>query len=198
MFDSSLDTLNRQAAALVPLVRAGDADSLGSLYDLTAPRLRRVARRVLGNEADAEDVVHDVFVGLPEALRHYTESGRLLPWLVSCTMRVALMRRRAGARRREADWELARDSSTADRPDLAPEVQEAFARISELPDSLREVVLLRVEGLQHAEIASTLGISEGNSRIRLARALERLLPLRDTHHMPRALPTQPTKESHHD
>lgn len=198
LFDPSLNTLNRQAAALVPLVRAGDADSLGTLYDLTASRLRRVALRVLANEADAEDVVHDLFVGLPEAMRHYVESGRLFPWLVGCTMRLALMRLRAGTRRREADWELARDSSTADRPDLAPEVQETFARISELPDSLREVVLLRVEGLQHAEIASTLGISEGNSRIRLARALERLLPLRDTHHMPRALPTQPTKESHHD
>jgi RNA polymerase sigma-70 factor (ECF subfamily) len=174
------DSLNQRAASLVPSVRAGNPEALGSLYDLTARRLRLVAQRALVNDADAEDLVHDLFVGLPEALRHYRESGRFMSWLVTCTMRLALMRRRAGARRRESALDDAAEQVTGaaavDRPDLAPEVDEAYRRIAALPESLRDVVLLRSEGLTHAEIAASLGISEGNSRIRLARALERLLP----------------------
>lgn len=180
MSDAASDPLSQRAASLVPAVRTGNPEALGALYDLTARRLHLVAQRALANEADAEDVVHDLFVGLPEALRHYRESGRLMSWLVTCTMRLALMRRRAGARRRESAWEEAAEhvagAAAVDRPDLAPEVDEAYRRIATLPESLRDVVLLRSEGLTHAEIAQSLGISEGNSRIRLARALERLLP----------------------
>jgi RNA polymerase sigma-70 factor (ECF subfamily) len=177
----SPDPLSTRAAALVPGVRADDPAALGALYDLVAQRLRHVAQRALGNAADAEDVVHDLFVGLPEALRHYREGGRLMSWLVTCTMRLALMRRRASVRHHPADWADADQTPAPDRPDLAPEVADAFQRIAALPEALRDVVLLRIEGLQHAEIAQTLGISEGNSRIRLARALERLLPAEDSH-----------------
>lgn len=180
MSGAASDSLNQRAALLVPAVRTGNPEALGALYDLTARRLHLVAQRALANEADAEDVVHDLFVGLPEALRHYRESGRVMSWLVTCTMRLALMRRRAGARRRESAWEEAAEhvagAAAVDRPDLAPEVDEAYRRIAALPEALRDVVLLRSEGLTHAEIAQALGISEGNSRIRLARALARLLP----------------------
>lgn len=180
MSGAAPDSLNQRAALLVPAVRAGNPEALGALYDLTARRLYRVAQRALANDADAQDVVHDLFVGLPEALRHYRESGRLMSWLVTCTMRLALMRRRAGSRRRESALEDAAKhvmgAAAVDRPDLAPEVDEAYRRIAALPESLRDVVLLRSEGLSHAEISQSLGISEGNSRIRLARALERLLP----------------------
>lgn len=180
MSGAASDSLNQRAALLVPAVRTGNPEALGALYDLTARRLHLVAQRAMANDADAEDVVHDLFVGLPEALRHYRESGRVMSWLVTCTMRLALMRRRAGARRRESAWEEAAEhvagAAAVDRPDLAPEVDEAYRRIAALPEALRDVVLLRSEGLTHAEIAQALGISEGNSRIRLARALERLLP----------------------
>ena len=175
------DPVSRLAAALIPGVRSGDPESLGALYDLVAHRLHHMAQRTLGSHADAEDVVHDLFVGLPEALRHYRETGRCMSWLITCTMRLALMRRRSGKRHEGADWEEAGRAPAVDRPDLAPEIAEAFHRIGQLPDALRDVVLLRIEGLQHAEIAHTLGISEGNSRIRLARALERLLPAEEKH-----------------
>jgi len=51
--------------ALVALARAGEAAGLGRLYDRYATRMLRVACRLTGSTADAEDIVHDVFVGLP-------------------------------------------------------------------------------------------------------------------------------------
>lgn len=160
---------------LVARVRAGDQAALGELYDRHAARLLRVAWRLVGSREDAEDVLHDVFVGLPEALRHYEDRGRCESWLVQCTARVALMRLRRQRRRPERALEDGDDGIAASRPDLAPELRELEERIQRLPEPLRTVFVLRqVEGLSHTEIAALLGISEGNSRVRLARAFTAL------------------------
>ncbi|MBY0489661.1 MAG: sigma-70 family RNA polymerase sigma factor [Gemmatimonadaceae bacterium] len=161
------------------LLRAGDASVLAELYHHHAARLVRVARRITQDAGDAEDVVHDVFVGLTDAARHYEPRGRFVSWLVTCTVRTALMRRRAAGRRREVTFEQAWPAGTAptaaSRPDLAAELADVEARLIALPATQRSVISLRLEGFSHAEIAQALGISEGNSRVRLARALEQLI-----------------------
>jgi len=107
---------------LIDRVRAGDPHALGQLYDEFAPRLLRVARQLLGSREDAEDTVHNMFVGPPEALQRYEECGSLRAWLTTRTV----------------------------------------------------FVLRQIEDLSHPEIATLLGISEGNSRVRHTRALEHL------------------------
>src|SRR5919199_6553251 len=86
---------------LAARARAGSADALAELYARTGPALAALARRLTGSREEAEDVLHDVFLGLPEALRHYDERGRLEQWLRRVTARVALPRLRARRRRRE-------------------------------------------------------------------------------------------------
>src|ERR1051325_8625989 len=76
----------------------GNPDALASLYARYARGLFAVAYRLLQSTEDAEDVVHDVFVGLPEALRRYDERGSLGPWLKKITARVALARMREATR----------------------------------------------------------------------------------------------------
>ena len=63
--DSSTDP----DAVLVVRARLGAPEALGTLYSRYAERLHRVAFHLTRSEVDAEDVVHDLFVGLPEALR---------------------------------------------------------------------------------------------------------------------------------
>lgn len=162
-------------AILLSRIRAGDRDALGELYAEWSPRLLRVAWRLVGNRADAEDVLHDLFVGLPTALQRYRDQGRLESWLVQCITRAALMRLRTVQRRREDAMPLVDRFVSASRPDLGPELLELEQHLAALPIALRTVLLLKqIEGLSHAEIAETLGISEGNSRVRLTRALEQL------------------------
>ncbi len=72
-------------------------------------------------------------------------------------------------------WSIANQPLANSRPDLAPEVAEIEARLGALPEAQRAVLTLRSEGFSHAEIAAALGITEGNSRIRLARAMEQML-----------------------
>lgn len=157
---------------LVVLARAGHAAGLGGLYDRYAARMLRVASRLTGSAADAEDVVHDVFVGLPRALSRYEHRGTVEAWLAQVTARAALMRVRSGRRRREADLSDATSAISGGRTDLAAEYADLERQIAALPDALREVFVLReIEGFTHDEIADLLDISAGASRVRLSRAL---------------------------
>src|SRR3989442_15821828 len=80
--------------------RTGDPEALASLYRTHGAALHRLAYRLTGTRQDAEDLVHDVFVGLPEALERYEERGSLTGWLRRGKTRGALMRLRARRRRR--------------------------------------------------------------------------------------------------
>jgi RNA polymerase sigma factor (sigma-70 family) len=70
------------------------AEYLRELYGRYAGDLYRIAYRLTGSRADAEDVVQDVFLGLPAALRGYEEHGKLDGWIRKVTARVALSRLR--------------------------------------------------------------------------------------------------------
>jgi RNA polymerase sigma-70 factor (ECF subfamily) len=164
-------------AHLAERTRLGDVDALGELYSRYSARVMSLALRFTGERADAEDVVHDVFLGLPEALRRYEEQGALEAWLKRLTVRVALTRMRTDRRRRESGLgeDVARGISDTDQVAATSVLDRA---IRELPESLRIVFVLKeIEGYSHADIASTLGISSGASEVRLSRAM-RLLRLR--------------------
>ena len=158
-------------AAMLAAVRAGDAAALGEVYRRHSRLVYGVAWRVLASEADAEDVLQDVFVGLPRALRNYTESGSFEGWLKRVAVRTALMKRRAEGRRREEAMAEEHDSPRADGPfDIADRMTVRRA-IEGLPAELRVVFMLKeVEGYSHAEIGAMLGITSGASAARLFRA----------------------------
>lgn len=163
---------------LVQRVRRGSVQALGHLYERHAERVYWTAFRVTGSTAEAEEVLQDVFVGLPEALRRFDERRPLEPWLGRVALRAALNRIRGKERRhrREAAY-AARLSSKAglgsgQRTDARLDLERALKR---LPQELRLVLMLKeVEGYSHAEIAELLGIPPGTSASRLSRALERL------------------------
>jgi RNA polymerase sigma-70 factor, ECF subfamily len=172
----------RPAAAAPPdlpralaAARAGSPDALAVIYRAFGPALYGLALRLTGTRADAEDTVHDVFVGLPEALHRYEERGSLEAWLKRVTARVALMHQRARTRRREVPLD-----SIADPPAPSAGARHLgldFA-LAALPPAQRAVVVLKeIEGYSHEEIGGLLGIRAGASRVRLVRAMRRLRQL---------------------
>src|SRR6266850_8154170 len=160
------------SADLVRRVRLGDADALGELYDAFGASLFGLAFRLTGTRDDAEDVVHDVFVGLPEALGRYEERGRLGAWLRRVTARVALMRLRRSNHRREVELEGADGVATPVPRDQTSDHAALQGAVDALPVALRSVLVLKeMEGYSHAEIAAILGITAVTSRVRLFRAM---------------------------
>ena len=164
----SRDVLLPQAD-LIAAVRAGSPDALGEMFVRYADTLLAVAYRLTVSRTEAEDVVQDVFVGLPEALRSYQEQGRFDAWLRRVTVRHTLMRMRAASRRPESPIQEAAHISATGQ-DLAARftIETALAGLSE---ALRAVfVLHEIEGYSHSEIGEALGIRAGTSEVRLFRA----------------------------
>lgn len=158
---------------LVSRIRAGQPDAIGELYARVAGGLGALAQRLTGSRQDAEDVVHDVFLGLPEALDHYDERGQFEAWLRRVTARVALSRLRSRRRRREHALE---DEVPHPLASLALDDKLALTTaIDSLPDGLRTVIVLKmIEGYSHEEIGALLGITPRASEQRLYRAVKAL------------------------
>lgn len=162
-------------AELVERARRGLPEALGELYERHATGLLRLATRITGSAFDAEDVIHDLFVGLPELLRRYEHRERLDAWLRGVVVRMSLGQLRRDRRREHviapAGHALRAGHASTD-PWGAVDLERALDKLSE---GERAVFVLRqLEGCSHDEIAALLHITSGASRARHLRALRRL------------------------
>jgi RNA polymerase sigma-70 factor (ECF subfamily) len=103
--------------------------------------------------------LHDVFLGLPEALARYEDRGSFPAWLRRVTARVALDRLRSARRRREVPLDRADEPATASAERDVAHRSDLERALRTLPDKLRVVFVLKeIDGQSHAEIAQTLGM----------------------------------------
>jgi RNA polymerase sigma-70 factor (ECF subfamily) len=161
-----------QLAELIRQTAAGTPEGIAGLYRLYAAQLLRLSKRLTSSHQDAEDIVHDLFLGLPQAIRSFEHRGSFEGWLSRVVTRMALMRLRSAKRRREAA--LDERQSAPDQPST-DEQADLERHVAALPLTLRAVVLLRqIEGYSHEEIGALLGISPGASRVRFNRAVQQL------------------------
>ena len=160
--------------------RRGAPDGISALYHAYADNMLRTATRITSSRSDAEDIVHDVFVGLPEFLRRYVHQGQLASWLRSLVVRLALDRMRRDLRR-ESSLLRAAQGWIAEFATPPPSSTDSDHRldlaqlIGTLPAGLRVVFVLRFfEEQSYEQIAMYLHITAGSARVRYLRALRRL------------------------
>lgn len=152
-----------------------------------APRIFNLARRMLGNDADAEDVTQDVLLQVVRKLDTFRGDSQLGTWLHRVTVNAALAHREKRANRQKREAGEADDETepggAARRWDVAPDepvlaAEQAGiieAAINTLPEPFRDVyVLADVEGLPNAEIGDMLGLSVPAVKSRLHRARLRM------------------------
>jgi len=167
---------------LAARLAAGDDHALAEIFDLLAPAVYGGARRVLGNDAAAQDVVQDVFVQLwshPD--RYDPAAGSLRSYLITAARHRAVdvlrgeLRRVARQERsyRQAGEQPARP---ADEEAMAAETADVVRdAVRALPENQRRVVeLAYFGGLSYREVAQAVGIPEGTAKSRLRLALARL------------------------
>jgi RNA polymerase sigma-70 factor, ECF subfamily len=168
-------------AELLADVAAGDLGAIGELYDRYARHVWRAARRTLDDDADADDVVHATFMGLPRVAPSYDGRASSRNWLCGIAVRLALRRRRSATRFRRALAALADTvvrHSTA-TPERSADSQEQLAvldhALSRLSEKKRAVfVLVELEGLSAEEVATALEIPAATVRTRLFHARREL------------------------
>jgi RNA polymerase sigma-70 factor (ECF subfamily) len=163
--------LVKQESDTLAAARAGSTEALARLFVEHAGVVYRVALRLTGTEADAQDIVQEVFIGLPEALRAYREQGTFEAWLKRIAVRCTLMWMRGAERRAARDGQHVLDAAEHTLPpDVGTRLTLARA-IEQLSPPLRTVFVLHdVEGYAHAEIAQLLGVRTGTVQVRLFRA----------------------------
>jgi RNA polymerase sigma-70 factor (ECF subfamily) len=152
------------------------APSWDEIVRLHADRVYRLAYRLSGNRADAEDLTQETFVRVFRSLADYTP-GTFEGWLhrITTNLFLDMVRRRQKIRfdalAEDAGDRLASDEAGPERAyeqnNLDPEVQRA---LDALPADFRAaVVLCDLEGLTYEEIALTLDIKVGTVRSRIHR-----------------------------
>jgi RNA polymerase sigma-70 factor, ECF subfamily len=164
-----------------PEAEAATRELFESLLVECGPLAFRVARGVLRNTADAEDVAQEALLRAYRRFRHLRERDRFRAWLVRIAFRLALDRVRAAKRRemRETMWALPeRRAPVTSAEDLAvrSQFEEQLARaMDELPEKLRLVLMLcAMQDHTLEEVASMLGVPIGTVKSRLFFARKKL------------------------
>ena len=184
--------LDAELAALLHAVRDGCRRSFARLYVLTSPRLFGIVLRVNADRADAEDVLHEVYVKVWNRCAQFdADKGLAIYWLAGICHHSAIDSLRRCQRRPQTrfmpiddDHEDGCDSLPSAEPqplDLVIRARgaEAVQRcVRALPIEQRESLSLAFhDGLSHREIAERLGRPVGTVKTWLRRSLAQLRPV---------------------
>jgi RNA polymerase sigma-70 factor, ECF subfamily len=192
-----LDSAEPGAAArddLIEGLRRGDEQAFAALVRREGGRMLATARRLLGNEPDAQDAAQEAFLQVHRAIGSFAGEARLSTWLHRIVVNAALMKLRRRRRKPEqpiddlmpqfdetgswlrpgSGWERSGDE-LLESAECRASVRGAIGR---LPESYRQVVMLRdIEGFDTDETANAVGASPNAVKVRLHRARQALRAL---------------------
>ena len=167
---------------LLRRIRNGDHAAFHGLVNQYAQYLFGLAYSLVGNSADAEDVLQETYAGAFRGLVSFKGRSSIKTWLTQILIRQVARHRRSQARHKviSMDVELAANpqqnvSSAAYIADAKMDVEDAIQLLS---PAHREVVVFReLKGLSYDEIAEVLGLPRGTVESRLFRARQHLKQL---------------------
>jgi RNA polymerase sigma-70 factor, ECF subfamily len=164
-------------AALVLAARNGQRSAEEALYRRYARMVHAMAFRLMGSDADVDDLAQDAFVEALTKLSSLDEPAAFSSWLGAIVVRTAskrLRRHRLMTRfglRRATPIDLDQLPLSMSPPDVAMELRLVYAVLEKLPVEERvALVLRRVEGLELKEIAERMDLSLATVKRRLAAA----------------------------
>ncbi len=163
-----------EEARSLQAIAAGDASAFRVVVARHLPHLLATARRILRDDAEAEDVAQDALVRLWRSAKSLELGpGGLKPWLRRVVSNLCIDRIRAGRRVSVVDKvpeqiEAASQLRSIDERELASRVDEV---IKTLPERQRlALTLFHYDGLSQIEVGTILGISDEAVESLLARA----------------------------
>lgn len=187
---SSLNQRKAQSdeAEIIERLKVGDEEALQAIFDRYAAKLYNVAQRILGEVADAEEVIQDVFWTAFRKAKSFRGTAQFSTWLYRLTINAALGKIRRSKKNKEVGYEeylpkFQKDGHHLVRPvvDWSDTLDEKYAErelqqlLSEALEQLKPVdksavVLSDMEGMSDKEIAAMLGLTVSAVKTRLHRA----------------------------
>lgn len=181
-------------AALLEGLRARDERAFETIVRVYGPRLLAVARRLVRDDADAQDVLQSAYLNAFRAVDDFEGTAQVSSWLHRIVVNTALMKLRTRRRKPEEPIDpllpaflddghhLEQFSDWAAPADVMLERKETRAAVRAsidlLPESYRSVLLLRdIEELSTQEVADALGLTPTAVKVRLHRGRQALSSL---------------------
>jgi len=155
-------------------LRAGDLEGLKWIFETYSERLINQCYRILLSREQAEDVVQDLFVRLPDIVGEFRGESALGTWLYRVAHNMCLTRlQQAGNRRRLEEANLAADETA---PRDAYETSDLLGKaLAGLDPETRSLLWLKEgEGVPLKELSGIFKLPEGTLKSRLSRARDRV------------------------
>ncbi|RYZ03156.1 MAG: RNA polymerase sigma factor [Myxococcales bacterium] len=175
-----LQEVSEDEQGLVARLVASDPAAIGEVYDEHHRAVRAFATRLVGDASAAEDLVHEVFVALPRAMRGYRFESSVRTFLISIAVNHARHHVRSATRRRAAMSRLGLEpQGSSQDPEQIQRRKELASLLTcaldQLPlDQRVAFVLCEVEDRTSREVADITGVPEGTVRTRLHHAKKKL------------------------
>ncbi|HSF89619.1 MAG TPA: RNA polymerase sigma factor [Saprospiraceae bacterium] len=165
-------------SSLIALCLKGDRQAQYTLYNRYCDAMYNVCYRMLGNQAEAEDVLQESFMDVYRKLDSFRAEASLGAWI----KRIVINHCLNVFKKRRIHFEEISESTVniptedfEDDEEVVYEVKKVKEGIMKLPDGYRQVLTLYlIEGYDHAEIADILGIQETGSKSQYSRAKAKL------------------------
>ena len=164
---------------LVARCRKGDDDAWRELVDRFGPKVYAISYHFTLKREDAEELSQEIFLKLFENLHRYDGGFPLVAWVLSVSRNLCIDRYRR--KKREKSFRFVSDEAVTsllksedDPAGMAlrkERTQLLFSALSEIPEDLAEILILRdLNGLAYDEIGTALELPEGTVKSRLFRA----------------------------
>lgn len=167
---------------LVVECKKGSKKACYELYRLYAKAMLNVSFRIVGNIAEAEDVLQEAFLDAFNKVKDFRQDTTFGLWLkqivVNRSINVLRKRKLELVELEDGQFENIADEEFEDDEETRYQAARVKEAIKELPDGYRLVLsLYLLEGYDHEEISQILDISENTSRTQFLRAKRKLLEI---------------------
>jgi RNA polymerase sigma factor (sigma-70 family) len=151
-----------------------DSTELTALIRRHAGLIHKIAYAYCRNATDREDVVQEIALQLWRCRARYDERYRETTWIYRIALNVAISYHRRERRHRDRAVPIDEHPIVIEPVELGDDVERLLRCIDELGALEKALVVLYLEGNDHASIAEVLGISTSNVGTRIARIKVRL------------------------
>lgn len=162
----------------------GDKEAFAEILHRYEGKVYRLAYRMTGSVADAEDLTQDIFLAIYRSLPRFRGDSSLSTWIYRVAMNHCMdFRRRTRLESLSLDENLLIVTNSwqenpleaATKEELGREVEAALARLA--PHHREVVILHELHGLTYGEVAEVLQIPVGTVKSRLSNAFRQLREL---------------------
>lgn len=149
------------------------------IYNSYWPKIYRLCIGYLGNEAAAQDLAQETFITVWEKLPQFRQEASINTWIFRIATNKCLRHIRSNKSQFNAKLPVYLTEEKSSNEENKLQLLQKF--IAELPEIDRLIISLELENINQAEIASIVGISDSNTRVRIHRIKEKLKQKFESH-----------------